>query len=252
MPTRRHRPIITLTSDFGLRDPYVAEMKAVLLQYCPDAQLVDVTHEIAPQDIVGASMVLARVVAVFPPRTTHLVVVDPGVGSGRKLLVWSVRRQIVVCPDNGLISWPLRRLGPGKCSELSWRPGATSNTFHGRDIMAPVAGKLAAGCRLRDLARPMKSPILLDIAPSTTGSGYVLHIDHFGNATTNIPAELAGNGTVRIGGKVIGPIRRTYSDVQPGQALALIGSSGLVELAIRNGSAAQKLKLKAGISVRIG
>jgi len=252
MPTRRHRPIITLTSDFGLCDPYVAEMKAVLLQYCPDAQLVDVTHGIAPQDIVGASVVLERVVAAFPPRTSHLVVVDPGVGSGRKLLVWSVRRQIVVCPDNGLITWPLRRLDSGKCSELTWRPAETSDTFHGRDILAPAAGKLAAGGRLRDLARPMKSPVLLDIAPSTTSSGYILHVDHFGNATTNIPAAVAGRGIVRVGGKAIGTIRETYSDVHPGDALALIGSSGLVEVAIRNGSAAEKLKLKAGTPVRIG
>jgi S-adenosyl-L-methionine hydrolase (adenosine-forming) len=246
------RPIITLTTDFGLSDPYVAEMKGVLLKACPDAQLVDVTHEIAPQDLVGASVILERVLAAFPAGTTHLAVVDPGVGSIRKLLVWSVCGQNVVCPDNGLITWAARRLAPGKCSELTWRPSASGHTFHGRDIMAPVAGRLATGGSLRAMAQPMESPILLDIAPSTSGTGYILHVDHFGNAMTNIPAELAGPGAVRVKGKAVGPVRQTYSDVEPGKTLALVGSSGLIEIAVRNGSAVSSLKLRVGDPVRIG
>jgi S-adenosylmethionine hydrolase len=251
MPARSSSPIITLTSDFGTSDSYVAQMKGVLLRYCPTARLVDVTHEIPAYDLVAGSLALERALASFPPGTLHLAVVDPGVGGKRKLLVATIAKQTVVCPDNGLITWAWHTLGPGKAFELTWRPAKFSATFHGRDIMAPAVGMLATGRKLRDLASPLADPVLLDLVPSDSGLGRVLHIDHFGNATTNIPGELADGKAVRIKGKSLGTLRATYSDVLVGSPLALIGSSGLLEIALREGSAAAKLKLKVGDKVRL-
>jgi S-adenosylmethionine hydrolase len=251
MPAAPPDPIITLTSDFGTRDSYVAQMKAVLLRHCPRARLIDITHEIAPQDIVAGSITLERAVYAFPPGTIHLAVIDPGVGGERKLLISNIARQTVVCPDNGLITWASRRLGPAQTFELTWRPASSSNTFHGRDIMAPAAGKIAAGMRLRNLSRPLAGPVLLNLDLSTTGVGQVIHIDHFGNATTNLPGPLTGASTVHVRGKRLGALRRTYSEVLRGKPLALVGSSGLIEVAVREGSAAEKLKLKIGDEVRL-
>src|SRR5687767_2870099 len=146
-PPYRGRPIVTLTSDFGTVDFYAAAMKAVLLRACPEARLIDVTHGVPRHDILCGAITLERAVDGFPPGTTHLAVVDPGVGTGRHLLVAEIKGQRVVCPDNGLITWAWRRHGAGEARawQLTWRPQRTaSDTFHGRDIMAPAAGMLAA------------------------------------------------------------------------------------------------------------
>src|SRR5215207_3584145 len=148
----RSRPIVTLTSDFGTRDFYVAAMKAVLIRHCPDVRLIDVTHAVPRHDVLCGSITLERAVDGFPPGTVHLAVVDPGVGTDRRLLVAGLNGQTIVCPDNGLITWPWHRLGPGEAHELTWRPDQSSNTFHGRDVMAPVAGMLAAGKPLAGFA----------------------------------------------------------------------------------------------------
>jgi len=247
-------PIVTLTSDFGLIDPYVAEMKAAILRHAPFARLIDVTHSISAQDILGASISLHRVLAAFEPKTIHLTVVDPGVGTKRKLLVVKINHQIVVCPDNGLITWAWRHWPDATAFELFWRPKILSNTFHGRDILAPAAGKLAMGKPLKSLAKPSAVPILLDIYPVRPGAkiGSIIHIDHFGNAMTNFPAELLTEKyrKIRVRGKSL-PIQATYGDFSPGQALALIGSSGYLEIAVRNGSAAKKLGLRTGDAVTI-
>jgi S-adenosylmethionine hydrolase len=251
------RPIITLMTDFGTRDFYVSAMKAVLISYCDHARLIDITHEIPRHDILCGSITLERAVDGFAPGTVHLAVVDPGVGTGRRILITELNRQTIVCPDNGLITWPLRRLGPGKTYELTWRPTRKiSNTFHGRDIMAPVAGMIAAGVPIKGLAKPIDDPILLDIAPacSTALAGHVIHIDQFGNATTNIGHEALAafsNKVIRVKNRTVGKIRRTYWDVAPGKPLALLGSSGLLEIAVRDGSAAQVLKVKVGDEVRV-
>jgi S-adenosylmethionine hydrolase len=250
------RPIVTLTSDFGLTDFYVAAMKAVLIRHAPDARLIDVTPQVPRHDILCGAITLERAVDGFLPGTVHLAVVDPGVGSNRRLIVVDVNRQKVVCPDNGLITWAARLHGPAKAHEITWRPEKSpSNTFHGRDILAPVAGMLAAGHDLTRLARPIDDPIMLNEAPASADarSGRVIQIDHFGNATTNIPHKTlrARNGQliVRVKGRVVGRVKRTYSDVAPGEPLALIGSSGLLELAVRDGSAADRLKLRVGDEV---
>jgi hypothetical protein len=251
------RPIITLTSDFGTSDFYVAAMKAVLLQGCPEARLIDVTHAVPRHDILCGSITLERAVDGFPPGTTHLAVVDPGVGTGRHLLVAEVKQQRVVCPDNGLITWAWRRHGGGKAYVLSWRPQRTpSNTFHGRDIMGPVAGMLAAGAPIGPFTRPMESPMLLDVTPTdgAAGSARIIHVDAFGNATTDLSHELLGDRrlkAIRVKGRDLGRLRRTYWDVPPGEPLALIGSSGLLEIAVRDGSAAEELGLRVGDEVNV-
>jgi S-adenosylmethionine hydrolase len=251
---RAVRPIITLTSDFGLRDYYVAAMNAVLLRYCPDARLIDVTHQVPRHDILCGSITLERAIDGFPPDTVHLAVVDPGVGTDRKIAMFRLRDQMIVCPDNGLITWGWRLHGPGEAFEVTWRPKESSTTFHGRDIMAPVAGMLASGRRLPDGPAPLPEPVLLDIAPTAPDDrrGRIIHIDVFGNATTNIPHEVI-RGTivkdVKVRGRKLGRLKRTYWDVAPGKILPLIGSSGLLEIAVRDGSAAKVLKLNVGDEV---
>jgi S-adenosylmethionine hydrolase len=164
------RPIVTLTTDFGTRDHYVAAMKAVLLRYCPDVCLIDVTHEVPRHDILCGSITLERAVDGFPPETVHLAVVDPSVGTNRRILVAQINQQTVVCPDNGLISWAWQRLGQGQAYELKWRPRLSSHTFHGRDVMAPVAGMIAMGAPIAKIAEPIDDPILLDVYPASPGS----------------------------------------------------------------------------------
>jgi S-adenosyl-L-methionine hydrolase (adenosine-forming) len=249
------RPILTLTTDFGTKDFYVAAMKAVLVRECPAARLIDITHHVPRHDILCGAITLERAVDGFPPGTVHLAVIDPGVGTDRRILVARIRQQTIVCPDNGLITWAWRRLGAGQAYELTWRPkSATSHTFHGRDIMAPAAGMLAAGADLNQLARPIDDPILLDVRPveSVPANACIIHIDQFGNCTTNLSHDVLQAATVRgvrVKGLTLGRVRRTYWDVAPGNPLALIGSSGLLEIAVRDGSAAEDLKLKVGDEV---
>jgi S-adenosylmethionine hydrolase len=253
----RPRPIVTLTSDFGTVDFYVAAMKAALLRTCPDARLIDVTHNVPRHDILCGSITLERAVDGFPSGTVHLAVVDPGVGTDRRILVARVKEQTIVCPDNGLATWAWRRHGGGRAHELTWRPTRTpSDTFHGRDIMAPAAGMLASGKTIAELARPIDDPVLLDVAPTDGGAGRasVIHVDVFGNATTNLSRELLGDGrirAVRAKGRDLGRLRRTYWDVAPGKPLALIGSSGLLEVAVRDGSAAQELGVRVGDEIAV-
>jgi S-adenosylmethionine hydrolase len=230
-------------------------MKAVLIRGCPDVRLIDVTHSVPRHDILCGSITLERAVDGFPAGTIHVAVVDPGVGTRRRLLVVEIKGQLVVCPDNGLITWPWRRLGPGQAHELTWRPKSSSNTFHGRDVLAPVAGMLACGEPLRALAKAIDDPILLDITPADgRDMGRVIHIDHFGNATTNVVHDLIRERTIRqvaVKGRKVGKIRRTYWDVAPGKPLALIGSSGLLEIAVRDGSACDDLKICVGDAVSV-
>ena len=258
------RPIVTLTSDFGLRDHYVAAMKAVLVRECPAARLIDVTHAVPRHDILCASITLERAIDGFPRDTVHLAVVDPGVGTDRRLIVVRIKDQYVVCPDNGLITWAWRVHGGGGSSgrgqpqagEITRVFQNASSTFHGRDILAPIAGMLARGVPVSELTRPLDGdPVLLfDLAPATPDDarGRVIHIDHFGNATTNIRQDALRAKpavSVRVNRRTIGKLKRTYWDVAPGKPLALIGSSGLLEIAVRDGSAHDDLKVRVGDEV---
>lgn len=249
-------PVVTLITDFGIRDFYVSAMKAVLVRHSPQVRLIDITHEVPRHDIPFGSITLERALASFDPGTIHLAVIDPGVGTSRRILIVKMHGQIVVCPDNGLITWAWRRLGAGHVYELTWKPAVSSSTFHGRDIMAPVAGLLVTGAAIAELARPIDDPILLDIhvAIAAHRKVSIIHIDQFGNATTNLPAEelvkLPGvNFSIR--GHLLGPCRHSYSDVERGQPLALIGSSGLLEIAVREGSAQRQFNLHSGDAVEL-
>ena len=251
------RPIITLTTDFDLDDWYVATMKAVLLRHAPEARLIDVTHRVPAGDVLCGSISLERAIDGFPAGTIHLAVVDPGVGSHRRLLLANIKEQWVVCPDNGLITWAWHRHAGGRAYELSWRPTHSSPTFHGRDIMGPIAGMLAAGAVTHEqIARPIDDPVLLAVVPATSpiSRGRVIHIDHFGNATTNVPDDVlktVPGAEIRIGNRKLGRLKRTYTDVPPGEPLALIGSSGLLEIAVRDGSAADDLDIRVGAEICI-
>jgi S-adenosyl-L-methionine hydrolase (adenosine-forming) len=242
-------PLVTLTTDFGWEDAYVAEMKAVLLSALPEVRLVDVSHSIPPQDVLAGSITLERAVRAFPAGTVHLAVVDPGVGSERRVLAVRICRQTIVCPDNGLVTWTWRRHRGGRAFEVLWRPRHSSNTFHGRDVMAPMAARIAGGGQWQRWCPAIDDPKLLDVAPADSpGEAEVIHVDHFGNATTNVPVELIEGrrcSRIQVRGHRV-PLRRTYADVSVGESVALIGSSGLLEIAVRNGSAARELGIQAG------
>jgi len=261
-PRMADRPIVTLTTDFGLRDHYVAAMKAVLIRECPAARLIDVTHAVPRHDILCASITLERAIDGFPKNTVHLAVVDPGVGTDRRLIIASIKDQYVVAPDNGLITWAWRVHCAGRAKpqvgEIARAFKGASATFHGRDILAPIAGMLAGGVPMSDLTRAIDNPVLLDnlspAAPddSRGNRGTIIHIDHFGNATTNIRQDTLRERpavNVRVNRRTIGRLKRTYWDVAPGKPLALIGSSGLLEIAVRDGSAHDDLKVRVGDEV---
>lgn len=248
------RGIVTLTTDFGLSDFYVAAMKAVLLRHNPNVTLIDITHNIPRHDILCGSVTLERAIDGFPPGTIHLAVVDPGVGTNRRLLIVRIKKSTVILPDNGLITWAWHRHPPATIRQITWTPPQPSATFHGRDILAPVAAMIAAGRAIPNLSRPTFAPTLLDIKPAQTPRGQIIQIDHFGNATTNIPVDLVRSNrrkSIRLSTRKIGPLHRTYADVPPGHPLALINSSGLLEIAVRDGSAAKKLHLRIGDKVEL-
>lgn len=247
-------PVVTFTTDFGTADFYVAAMKASLLRSCPMALPIDVTHAVPRHSILFGSIMIERALAAFAAGTIHVAVVDPGVGTHRKIIAayWPVLRQTVICPDNGLITWAAARLGSPVAHELVWRPPEPpSNVFHGRDIMAPAAGLLANGTPIQELVGAQLSPVLLRVQPASSlrDDLVIVHIDHYGNATTNVPLEaLAGSTTWTLvtGENQIVGVQRTYHDVPTGQPLMLIGSSGLLEIAVCEGSAAELLNLRPG------
>ena len=243
------RPIITLLSDFGTADAYVAEMKAAILTHCPEANLVDVTHAIPRHDITAGAFALERAINAFPPGTIHVAVVDPGDGTARKLIVATIRGQFVFAPDNGLITWAVRRHGCEATEELVWRPPNTGDTFQGRDVLAPAGAMTAAGTIAENALQPLGPVMMLPIKPAATlAEAQVLAIDGFGNVITNVPGDLVEIGQ-HFGGRAT--VARTFADAPPRAAVAYIGSSGLVELAINGDSAAKKFRLKVGQKLKI-
>ena len=233
--------IVTLTTDFGTRDPYVAQLKGVLLAHCEGVRIHDLTHEIAPLDVLEGALFLAAAVPTFPPGTVHLAVVDPGVGTARRAVAASVSGRHMVCPDNGLLTLLARRAAIEEVRSIeraSLRREPVSPTFHGRDLFAPAAAFLACGGAFEELGPPVAVPVELPLPrPRIEGdrlAGEVLHIDRFGNAIINlarsdVEAVAAGRAIrVEAGGRRL-PLARTYGDVAEGEALALIGSADLLE-----------------------
>lgn len=253
--------IITLTTDFGTRDPYVAEMKGVILDLARSVQLVDVSHEIEPQQIAEAALTLEGLAAAFPPGTIHLAVVDPGVGTDRRGLVIDTGSQRFVGPDNGLFTAVLARPG-WQAFELAapqLRRATVSRTFHGRDIFAPAAAHLALGVPPERFGVPVSDPVRLpwpEARPVAGGmAGAVIHVDRFGNLVTSIDAPrvraivgAAGRGTVRIAGRAV-PVVGTYAELPPRGAGALVGSRDRLEVVVRDGSAAVTLRARRGTPV---
>ena len=248
---RRVPPIVTLTTDFGGGDYYVGAMKGVILGIAPEAQLVDISHQIPPQDVLAAAFVLRHAACEFPPGTVHLAVVDPGVGTRRRPLAIQSNGHLWVGPDNGLFSFVLDR-ADSRVHEIA-RPDLgrsdLSSTFHGRDLFAPLAAHLCRGLDLADVGPPVADPVrLAESAPCKSAdriAGHIVHIDGFGNLVSNIEAvDIASWGSalrIRLDDCVITELCRTYEDVEPGVPLALIGSAGLLEVAVNCGNAAHQL-----------
>ena len=265
-------PLLTLTTDFGLDDAYVAAMKGVILSLAPESRIVDVSHGVAPQDVMGAAFVLREAVPFFPPGTVHLAVVDPGVGTERRAIAARIGGQTFVGPDNGLFSLLLDpEPDTGEVGEPEavvvldrpalWRTPKPSRTFHGRDIFAPVAAHLAAGRALTDVGTPTDTLKRLHwvqpLADAQGLRGWVVHIDRFGNAVTNLPGTLldsrrgAGEFKCYVGSAILGHLHGTYAEVEEGEPVALVGSSGHLEIAVHGGNAAELLTIQKGSAVNV-
>jgi S-adenosylmethionine hydrolase len=267
--------IITLTTDFGLADAYVAAMKGVILGINPDARLVDICHTIAPQNISQAAFVLSTTYKFFPRRTIHLVIVDPGVGSDRQAAILRTPTADFIAPDNGVLSYIIQDYAGGSSTknrqpldtgqaeaiEITnpkyWRP-AVSPTFHGRDIFAPVAAHLSLGTPLTAFGEPLDSLAVLPLSkprqePDGTLVGSILHIDNFGNLITNIKRQDLPPGktgiTVAVKNKLINGLADTYAMTDG--LCALIGSSEYLEIALKDGNAAVATRATVGDEVKI-
>jgi S-adenosylmethionine hydrolase len=281
----KQTPLITLTTDFGTADGYVGTMKGVILGIAPNARLVDLSHAIAPQNVREAAFVLFASYSFFPAHSVHLVIVDPGVGGARRAIALRTPAGTFVGPDNGVFSYVMAREPVEALVELAdpcYRLSHVSYTFHGRDVFAPVAAHLAAGVAIADLGPPISDPVTFPLPRLEVVAkgiiGQVLHVDHFGNVVTSIgelrwaggdllfePALgmaggrmqdagrriVAADTTVEVAGREIAGVHCAYVDVAPGQMLALVGSSGYLEVAVREGSAALKLGVHHGDEVAL-
>ena len=255
-------PIITLTSDFGPESPYAAAMKGVILSINPAATIVDITHAVPAQDIARGALVLEDTTPWFPEDTIHVAVVDPGVGTARSILYARIGPQQYIAPDNGILGRLMARTRPSMVLRLTEREHWLANvsyTFHGRDIMAPVAARLSLGLDPRRLGPPAEELDRLELPlPQVVDEkirGEVISIDSFGNLTTNILHDLlAGKPNDSRACVVCGlyetfGIYHTYGEQAPGMLVALIGSSGRLELAIVGDSAAARLGVSVGTPV---
>ncbi len=262
--------LIAILTDFGSRDAYVGVMKGVIYTLYPAARIVDLTHEVQPQNVREGAFLLAAAWPYFPDGTVFLAVVDPGVGTERRMLAARCGRHYFVGPDNGLLTlvWRQAAEREERCQAVAlteprwWWPGRTpSRTFHGRDIFAPVAAHLARGVELEAFGPPVTDPVLLEFpeprrSADTALEGEILHVDRFGNCISNLTeADVRALGdlnhvAVKAAGMVI-QIREAYGEVEPGQTLALFNSEGFLEIAVREGSAARRLGLKVGDPVKV-
>lgn len=256
--------VITLLTDFGLEDGYVAAMKGVIAGVAPEARLVDITHLVPPQDVAFGRFRLLTTAPFFPAGTIHLAVVDPGVGTARRAVaIRTTSGACLVGPDNGLLSGVLEADPPVVLVELTepgfWRTPAPSATFHGRDVFAPVAGHLARGVSLESLGTPLRPDALVKLKlerwtqSAHTAEGAVQAVDRFGNVVSNVPGTVLPDGgawSASIAGRTL-PGHRTYGDVPPGEPLALVGSHGFVEVAVHRGDARSMLGARVGDRVQV-
>jgi S-adenosylmethionine hydrolase len=250
-PTR-----ITLLTDFGTRDGYVAALKGVIANLCPTAIIDDATHDIEPGDVLAAALTFERYWRRYPEGVVHVVVVDPGVGSARRALAVRADERYLIGPDNGVFSRALAGAQQVEAREITSTAilaDSVSPTFHGRDVFAPAAAWLAAGNALAQVGphatHLTRLPDLEVLVHAEGITGQVIHADRFGNLITSIGAEARGASGVLLGSTDVGPVRHTYTDVATGEALALIGSNGLLEIAVRDGSAARRFGAERGAVV---
>lgn len=255
--------IITLTTDFGLQDGYAGVVKGVIWQICPEARIVDLSHSVPPQNVPEGARLMVRAAPFFPPGTVHIGVVDPGVGTARRPLAAQLGDCFFVGPDNGLLTLLHHRAqeknDPVVVVHLTrprfWLP-RVSNVFHGRDIFAPVGAAIANDVPLTDLGDVITDPILLDL-PQPVHSlrgwvGQVIHVDHFGNLSTNIESRHLSEGgmiRVRLGDVVVEGLARTFGDGDPGDFVALLDSSDCLTICLVNGNASQRLGVGVGAEV---
>jgi S-adenosylmethionine hydrolase len=260
---KTHMPrIVTLLTDFGLQDPYVGVMKGVIAQINPQIIPIDLTHDLPGQNLAAARFALMNAYPYFPDYTVHIAVVDPGVGTDRRAIALELPQGFLVGPDNGIFSGILHQYPPIKVVELTnaqyWRSPHPSPTFHGRDIFAPAGAHLANGVAIDELGNPLDPDTLVDlpIPPYTRNKQYIRgiiqSIDHFGNLVTNIPAEAVNNvpWSVMVKDEIIVGTQ-TYSDLPIGEAIAMDGSHGWVEIAVNCGNAEKELKLTWGDRVQL-
>lgn len=256
---------ITLITDFGLKDGNVGVMKGVIWGIAPEVQIADLSHLIGPQNVGEAALILSRSAPYFPPGTVHMVVVDPGVGTARRPIAASVGSHYYVGPDNGILTiWLQHSEDRGLATRFVhldqpefWLP-EVSHVFHGRDIFAPAAAHLASGASLEAIGSPIHDLVRLELAyPVRTSSGLtgeVIHIDHFGNVSTNIRREHLGEPgrvTFRLGGAVIHGLVQTFGERPVGELVALYGSTGYLIISEVNGSAGLRLGVKPGDRVEV-
>ncbi|MCH8486352.1 MAG: SAM-dependent chlorinase/fluorinase [Candidatus Cyclonatronum sp.] len=259
---RETSAVITLTTDFGYQDYYTAAMKAAILRISPRATLIDISHALPPQDIMAGAWVVKNVAFDFPPGSIHLCVVDPGVGSARRPLICEIEGHFFVGPDNGL--FPLIADGKPLIAREIINPdfmlAEVSNTFHGRDIFAPAAAHLSTGIAAERFGPLVETPLYFRWAQPISDDegiqGWVSHIDTYGNLITNIPHKLLpqnGQTALKIyaGTTILKSVDRCYSSVTEGEPVALIGSSGMLEISVRNGNAAELLNVRKGMTVSV-
>ncbi len=244
-------PLVTLLTDFGTADGYVAEMKGVLLSGVPTAKLVDITHDVPAQDVEFARLAFARYWRRFPVGTVHIVVVDPEVGTERKAIAIESDGRFALGPDNGVLSPAM--LMPGARAVTLPIPHGAAPTFHGRDVFAPAAVRLLCGEEFGALGAPYSDAALRRTPEAQRRAdggqdGLILAVDRFGNLITNLTGR--GEGTVEVAGKLLRVVR-TYGDVTEGELLALVGSHGLIEVAVRGGHAARTLGIGRGALVTL-
>ena len=254
--------IVTLTTDFGLQDSYVGIVKGIIKTISPQVELIDLTHNIPPQNLYAASFILANGIDYFPRDTIHLIIVDPTVGSDRKIIAVVCEQGYFICPDNGLLTGVLLKYRPKQAYHLTnnqyWLNKQVSKTFHGRDIFAPVTAHLANGISLDDLGEEIAVDdlVTLDLPTMTkednTIQGIIQYIDIFGNLITNIPAKLVKNRSWYVQDKSLTiESYTTYNDVSPSELLSLIGSHGYVEIAVNGGNAKMTLNKQYGDIIEV-
>ena len=259
------RPIITLTTDYGINDHLVGAMKGVILSINPDVMLVDITHGVLAHDILDGALTIGEAYKYYPAKTVHVVVVDPGVGTPRRSILVAADQHYFVAPDNGVLSAVYDRAEAlyvwNLTSEHYFRQ-PISKTFHGRDIFAPVAAWLTKSWQSSAFGEPITDFIRFSLpkpkADGKTIKGVILRVDHFGNLATNFTAESApalfapdAKFTIHAGNGSVNRLGSTFADAGPGEAIAIVGSSGYLEICVNRGSAARTLGTMRGAEVTV-